>query len=109
MGTRAPGAQKLVLGLTNLTQEITVSNDGAEVGTNSSGNLDAVAVDQSALEGLPVFDQDYIATISRFLDSGSLGSGGPTIVVNGMEVSALRVSTWRFVVLQVYLAPVTYC
>jgi hypothetical protein len=92
VGARAPGPQKLVLGLTSLTQEITVSNDGTEVGANSTGNLDAVAVDQSALEGLPVFDQDYIATISRFLDSGSLGSGGPTIVVNGMEVSALRVS-----------------
>jgi hypothetical protein len=92
VGARPPGAQKLVLGLTNLTQEVTVSNGGTEVGTGSSNNLDAVAVDQSALEGLPVFDQDYIATISRFLDSGSLGSGGATIVVNGMEVSALRVS-----------------
>ena len=92
VGARSPGTQKLVLSLTNLTQEVTVSNGGTEVGANSSNNLDAVAVDQSALEGLPVFDQDYIATISRFLDSGSLGSGGATIVVNGMEVSALRVS-----------------
>jgi hypothetical protein len=92
VGTRSPGAQKLVLSLTNLTQEVTVSNGETEVGANSSNNLDAVAVDQTALEGLPIFDQDYIATISRFLDDGSLGSGGPTIVVNGMEVSALRVS-----------------
>ena len=89
---RSPGTQKLVLGLTNLTQEITVSNGGTEAGASSSNNLDAVAVDQSALGSLPVFDQDYIATISRFLDAGSLGSGGATIVVNGMEVSALRVS-----------------
>jgi hypothetical protein len=92
VGTRSPGAQKLVLSLTNLTQEVNVSNGGSEAGATSSNNLDAVAVDQGALEGLPVFDQDYIATISRFLDSGSVGSGGPTIVVNGMEVSALRVS-----------------
>src|SRR5437660_1233376 len=92
VGNRSPGAQKLVLSLTNLTQEVTVSNGGTEAGANSANNLDAVAVDQSTLEGLPVFDQDYIATISRFLDSGSLGSGGATIVVNGMEVSALRVS-----------------
>ena len=62
------------------------------MGANASNNLDAVAIDRSALDGLPVFDQDYIATISRFLDAGSVGSGGPTIVVNGMEVSALRVS-----------------
>ena len=30
--------------------------------------------------------------MSRFLDTGSLGNGGVTIVVNGMEVSALNVS-----------------
>jgi len=33
-----------------------------------------------------------IATVSRFLDAGSLGSGGVTVVVNGMEVSALGVN-----------------
>ena len=92
VGTRSPDAQRLVLSLSNLTQEVTVTTGGAEVGANSSNNLDAVAIDQNALEGLPVFDQDYIAMVSRFLDTGSVGSGGATIVVNGMEVSALGVS-----------------
>lgn len=91
VGGRAPAPQKLVLGLADLTQEITVSN-GVQVDTGTANNLDAVSVDQNMLESLPVFDQDYIATISRFLDSGSLGNAGATIVVNGMEVSALRVS-----------------
>src|SRR5207249_1992364 len=50
VGTRSPGTQKLVLSLTNLTQEVTVSNRGTEVDANSSNNLDAVAVDQSTLE-----------------------------------------------------------
>ena len=92
VGTRAPGPQKLVLSLTDVRQEITVGAGGAEVGANVSNNLDAVTLDRDAIDSLPVFDQDVIATMSRFLDSGSLGSGGPTIVVNGMEVSALRVS-----------------
>jgi Carboxypeptidase regulatory-like domain/TonB dependent receptor len=92
VGARAPAPQKLVLRLANVKQEITVSNAAAQVDATSSNNLDAVAVDQQMLESLPVFDQDYIATLSRFLDSGSLGSGGATVVVNGMEVSALRVS-----------------
>ena len=91
VGTRSPDAQRLVLSLSNLTQEVTVTTGGAEVGANSN-NLDAIAIDQNALEGLPVFDQDYIAMVSRFLDTGSVGSGGATIVVNGMEVSALGVS-----------------
>src|ERR1019366_2249117 len=92
VGARAPAPPKLVLRLADMKQEITVSNAAVQVDTTASNNLDAVAVDQNMLESLPVFDQDYIATLSRFLDSGSLGSGGATIVVNGMEVSALRVS-----------------
>ncbi len=92
VGARAPQAQKIVLGLTDIKQEITVSNSAAEIGSTPSNNVDAIAVDRSALDSLPIFDQDVIGTLSRFLDSGAVGSGGPTIVVNGMEVSALRVS-----------------
>ncbi|HEV3056781.1 MAG TPA: carboxypeptidase regulatory-like domain-containing protein [Vicinamibacterales bacterium] len=91
VGARPVSSLKLVLEVAGLTQEITVSSAG-QVEATSAANLDAVAVDQKMLEGLPVFDQDYIATLSRFLDSGSLGTNGATIVVNGMEVSALRVS-----------------
>jgi hypothetical protein len=92
VGSRSPGAQKLVLAIASLRQEITVSNAATEVEATASSNVDAVAVDQSMLESLPVFDHDYIATLSRFLDSGSLGNGGVTVVVNGMEVNALNVS-----------------
>jgi hypothetical protein len=89
---RAPGPQRLVLNVAGLTQEITVSNATAEVGATAANNVDAVAIDATALENLPVFDNDVIATMSRFLDSGSLGNAGVTIVVNGMEVNALNVS-----------------
>jgi hypothetical protein len=92
VGSRSPAAQKLVLAIAGLTQEITVSNAAAEVDATVSNNVDAVTVDQSMLESLPVFDHDYVATLSRFLDSGSLGTGGVTVVVNGMEVTALNVS-----------------
>jgi len=92
VGPRPPGAQKLVLAIAGLKQEITVSNAAAEVEATASSNVDAVTVDQSMLESLPVFDHDYVATLSRFLDTGSLGNGGVTVVVNGMEVNALNVS-----------------
>ena len=92
VGPRPPGAQKLVLAIAGLKQEITVSNAATEVEATASSNVDAVAVDQSMLESLPVFDHDYVATLSRFLDTGSLGNGGVTVVVNGMEVNALNVS-----------------
>ena len=92
VATRAPAPQRLVLDLAALTQEITVSNAATEVGTAAGSNVDAITIDQNMLESLPVFDNDFIATMSQFLDAGSIGNGGVTIVVNGMEVSALNVS-----------------
>lgn len=89
---RAPSPLRVVLPLAKVTQNVTVSNHAIEVGTGAAANSDAVTVDQSTLASLPVFDQDYVATLSRFLDAGSIGTGGVTVVVNGMEVSALRVS-----------------
>jgi hypothetical protein len=78
--------------LASVTQEVTVSNQAAEVSTGAATNSDAVTIDQAMLDSLPVFDQDLISIVSRFLDAGALGNGGATVVVNGMEVSALRVS-----------------
>src|SRR5439155_7240845 len=92
VGPRAPAAQKLVLDLAAISQEITVSNVVAEVSASAAGNVDAVTIDEHMLDSLPVFDHDYVATMSRFLDTGSLGNGGVTVVVNGMEVNALNAS-----------------
>jgi hypothetical protein len=92
VGPRRSSRLKIVLDLNDVKQELTVTNDDGATAPTSSTNQDAVSVDRTTLEGLPILDQDLVAGLSRFLDAGSLGSGGPTIVVNGMEVSALRVS-----------------
>src|SRR5207253_282875 len=60
--------------------------------TQAASNSDALTLNQDMLDSLPVFDQNAIATLSRFLDTGSIGTGGVTIVVNGMEVNSLNVS-----------------
>jgi hypothetical protein len=92
VGARAPNPLRVTLPLAAVTQEITVRSAPPQVDTGSANNLDAVTVDQDMLQSLPVFDQDYIATLSRFLDTGSIGTGGVTLVVNGMEVNSLNVS-----------------
>ena len=92
VSNRAITNQKLVLYIADIKQDVTVNNGGPAVDATAANNVDAIGIDQSMLDKLPVFDQDYIGTVSRFLDAGSLGTGGVTLVVNGMEVSALRVS-----------------
>jgi outer membrane receptor protein involved in Fe transport len=93
VGARNPAPVTLVLDLANVQEVVAVGTGESDVSTAASANLSTIAVDQGMLAGLPVMDQDYVAVLSRFLDAGSLGSGGPTLVVNGMEVSALRVSS----------------
>jgi hypothetical protein len=93
VGTRAQSPLRITLSLAGVTQEITVSNSVApQVDAAPSANSDAITVDQDMLDSLPVFDQDAVATLSQFLDTGSIGTGGVTIVVNGMEVNGLNVS-----------------
>jgi Carboxypeptidase regulatory-like domain len=87
-----PRLLRVTMPLASVKQEITVSNLAERVDTRAANNLDAVTIDQDLLGQLPMLDQNYVGTLSRFLDAGVLGSGAPTIVVNGMEVSSLNVS-----------------
>ncbi len=92
VGTRPPPPVRIAMPLAGVTQHVTVNGGDVQVTSDAGGNGDAIAVDQGFLEGLPVMSQDYIGTLSRFLDTGSLGTGGATVVVNGMEVNGLTVS-----------------
>jgi len=57
------------------------------VSTEASENQNANAIDRNALDRVPVFDQDYITTMSRFLDDNATGTNGVTLVVNGIEAN----------------------
>jgi hypothetical protein len=75
-----------------LRQGVTVDEQTDQVSTETSQNLNAVSMNQKSLENLPVFDQDYVGTMSRFLDAGAIGTGGVTIVVDGLESTRVPVS-----------------
>jgi hypothetical protein len=51
------------------------------------GNQNTNAIDRNALDRIPVFDQDYITAMSRFLDDNATGTNGVTLVVNGIEAN----------------------
>ena len=57
------------------------------VSTETSENQNNNAIDRNALDRVPVFDQDYITTMSRFLDDNAIGTNGVTLVVNGIEAN----------------------
>jgi hypothetical protein len=90
--SRAPAPLRVTLPLAGLAQEVTVDTGTLQADTTAGNNLNAIVVDQSTLADLPVFDQDFVGTMSRFLDAASIGTSGVTLIVNGMEANGLGVS-----------------
>ena len=72
-----------------LNESITVATGDSTplVSVESSENQNANTIDRNALDRVPVFDQDYITTMSRFLDDNATGTNGVALVVNGIEAN----------------------
>ena len=90
---RRTSLPKIVLTVAGMQEDVTVRREEAAVSGAADANRDAVVIKGDELRDIPVFDRDVVATVSRFLDAGSLGAdGGATLVVDGMEASTVGVS-----------------
>jgi len=80
---------RIVLPISVETENVTVATgvNVPVVSTETSDNQNANAIDRNGLDRVPVFDQDYITTMSRFLDDNATGTNGVTLVVNGIEAN----------------------
>ncbi len=87
--TKRQSPIRVTMQIAVLNETVTVSNgDSAPlVSTENSENQNANTIDRNALDRVPVFDQDYITTMSRFLDDNATGTNGVTLVVNGIEAN----------------------
>ena len=92
IGARPPAPLVIRLQVADLRSSVTVTDRAAQLSTNSADNLDTVTLDRNALDNLPIFDQDYVGTMSRFLDAGSVATGGVTLIVDGIEATRAGVS-----------------
>lgn len=80
---------RVVMSISVESESVTVATgiDVPIVSTETSENQNANAINRDALDRVPVFDQDYITTMSRFLDDSATGTNGVTLVVNGIEAN----------------------
>jgi Carboxypeptidase regulatory-like domain len=92
MGSRPPAPLAIRLKVADLQSEVTVTEHAVQLSTNSADNLDTVTLDRQSLDDLPIFDQDYVGAMSRFLDAGAVASGGVTLIVDGLEATRAGVS-----------------
>jgi Carboxypeptidase regulatory-like domain/TonB dependent receptor-like, beta-barrel len=95
IGKKAPGPMRLLLAIATEKLVVNVSADQAApvVSTEVSENQSANTIERSSLDRLPIFDQDYITTLSRFLDDNAIGTNGVTLVVNGVEANGPGVTS----------------
>ncbi len=86
---RRSASIRITLQILVQTETVTVASGVSVpiVSTESSENQNTNTIDRDALDRVPVFDQDYITTMSRFLDDNATGTNGVTLVVNGIEAN----------------------
>jgi hypothetical protein len=82
----------ITLQIAGVMQDITVGREPSAVDVAADANRDAIVFGADDLRNLPTFDRDIVGTLSRFLDAGSLGAGGATLVVDGIEARKVGVS-----------------
>jgi hypothetical protein len=83
---------RIQLSLRVVTQDVTVTAESSQLSADAALNRDQVSADAQMLEKVPVFDQDYIAALTPFLDQTGIATGGVTIIVDGVEMKGTGVS-----------------
>src|SRR3989449_3333916 len=83
----APEPLRLALAIADVQETVKVDSEGSQINTNPSENLDVIRLRPEDLENLPVLDGDVVGALARLLDPASVGSGGPTVVIDGLPSS----------------------
>jgi Carboxypeptidase regulatory-like domain len=88
-GAKISEGMRITMAIAAQSASVTVRADeaAAQVNTEIAENQSSNRISRDLLDRIPVFDQDYITTVSRFLDDTATGTNGVTLVVDGMEAN----------------------
>jgi hypothetical protein len=82
----------LAIASVNEVVNVQVEDSAPQISSDVSENQNANNIDRNALDRVPVFDQDYVTMLSRFLDDNATGTNGVSLVVDGIEANGPGVS-----------------
>jgi hypothetical protein len=94
----APTAQALAapvhvsLAIAAASTNVVVSADSNTDLTSGEENRDSSVMTANDLKSLPIFDNDFVTAMGSFLDSDVAGTGGSTLLVDGVEANRVTVS-----------------
>lgn len=83
---------QIQLKLDSVVRDVVVAPEPEAISLDESNNRDQIKANANILEKVPVFDQNYIAALTPFLDQTSAGTGGVVVVVDGVERKGIGVS-----------------
>jgi len=92
--TKPQGTFRIGLSLLDVSETVKVNAEdtAAQLSTDPEQNQGANTIDRNALDRVPVFDQDYITVLSRFLSDDTMATSGVSLVINGLEANGPGVS-----------------
>jgi hypothetical protein len=87
-----PAPLTLTMDIASVATDVTVNANQDTALTDPSSNGDSASLTADDMKALPVLDGDILSTLAAFLDTGTAGEGGPTLVIDGVESKTLGVS-----------------
>jgi hypothetical protein len=84
IGQKTPSLIEVVLALASVQQQTNVGDQNS-VTVDPSDNRDQIVTAGSTLAHLPVLDQNYIATLTPFLDYAGVATSGVSIIVDALK------------------------
>jgi hypothetical protein len=91
VGPRPPAPLRIVMSIAARSESITVGADENQVSSEVGENLDTVKLSSQLLKSLPILGGDVVAAAIAMLPPGAVGSGGVTLVIDGLAASELTV------------------
>ncbi len=86
------GPIRIVLSVAAASSTVIVNAQSNQDLTASDENQDTSVMTSNDLKALPIFDNDFVAAMGSFLDSDVAGTGGSTLLVDGVESNRVTVS-----------------
>lgn len=91
-GAGRPRPLTIRLTIASLKEQLDVPEQEKTVSPQAGGNVDTISVERTMLDNLPFLDMNYLSALGRFLDPGTPGGAGTSIIVDGMEMRNVGVT-----------------
>ena len=83
---RLPARELVIrLKIAVLREELNVAAQDRQISVAPGQNADAISVERTMLDNLPILDNNYLSALARFLNPGTPGDAGTSLIVDGME------------------------